>query len=185
MNPAGTAKIWTLGNRHSRKRPVGRKPLARYGAMESARRERLASGEAHLECKAESARSIYDEATNRRSGTFLPEAIRLPIQIVALHTVIRRRSILIHSKRCRTCATTAATSIRALERMVPFRQQSSMTAKRNRSTRSARARRIDPRPVHHGALGIDSRRVPGLGFLLMFAGLAVVVPVFARSTWHL
>ena len=86
MNPAGTAKIWTLGNRHSRKRPLGRKPLARYGAMESARRERLASGEAHGECKAEpaSAGSIYDEATNRRSGTFLPEAIRLVILIVAL-----------------------------------------------------------------------------------------------------
>jgi hypothetical protein len=32
-----------------------------------------------------SAGSIYDEATNRRSGTFLPEAIRIPIQIVALH----------------------------------------------------------------------------------------------------
>jgi len=32
-----------------------------------------------------------------------------------LSTVIRRRSILIRSKRCRTCATTAATSIRALE----------------------------------------------------------------------
>src|ERR1035437_6387279 len=93
MNPAGTAKIWTLGNRHSRKRPMGRKPLGRYGAMESARRERLASGEAHLECKAESARSIYDEATNRRSGTLLPEAIRLPIQIVAPQsslTVTRR-----------------------------------------------------------------------------------------------
>ena len=86
MNPAGTAKIWTLGNRHSRKRPLGRKSLARYGAMESARRERLASGEAHGECKAEpaSAGSIYHEATNRRSGTFLPEAIRIPIQIVAL-----------------------------------------------------------------------------------------------------
>jgi Calcineurin-like phosphoesterase len=32
-----------------------------------------------------------------------------------LSTVIRRRSILILSKQCRTCATTAATSIRALE----------------------------------------------------------------------
>src|SRR5208282_5969153 len=32
-----------------------------------------------------------------------------------LSTVIRRRSILIRGKRCRTCATTAATSIRALE----------------------------------------------------------------------
>ena len=92
MNPAGTAKIWTLGNRHSRKRPLGRKPLARYGAMESARRERLASAEAHGECKAEpaSAGSIYDEATNRRSGTFLPEAIRIPIQIVALHQEMLR-----------------------------------------------------------------------------------------------
>ncbi len=34
--------------------------------------------------KPASAGSIYDEATNRRSGTFLPEAIRTPIQIVAL-----------------------------------------------------------------------------------------------------
>ena len=93
MNPAGTAKIWTLGNRHSRKRPLGRKSLARYGAMESARRERLASGEAHGECKAEpaSAGSIYDEATNRRSGTFLLEAIRIPVQIVALHRIAVRR----------------------------------------------------------------------------------------------
>ena len=32
-----------------------------------------------------------------------------------LSTVIRRRSILIRSKRCRTCATTAATSIRVVE----------------------------------------------------------------------
>jgi hypothetical protein len=34
------------GNQHFRKGPTGRKPLARYGAMGSARRERLASREA-------------------------------------------------------------------------------------------------------------------------------------------
>jgi hypothetical protein len=78
MNSTSSASIWKSRNRHYRKRPTGRKPLARYGAMGSALRERLASREAHRECKADpaSAGSIYDEATNRPSGTFPPEAIR-------------------------------------------------------------------------------------------------------------
>src|SRR5271167_2265640 len=44
MNPAHSSNIWRSGNRHSRKRPTGRKPLARYGAMGSALRERPAPG---------------------------------------------------------------------------------------------------------------------------------------------
>ena len=70
-----------------------RRPLAHYGAMESARHERLASEEAHRERKAEpaSAGSIYDEATNRRSGTFLPETIWILLLIVAPHRSMRLR----------------------------------------------------------------------------------------------
>src|SRR5271166_3250931 len=44
MNPAHSPNIWKTGNRHSCERPTRRQPLARYGAMGSALRERLASG---------------------------------------------------------------------------------------------------------------------------------------------
>ena len=74
-----------------------RRPLAHYGAMESARHERLASEEAHRERKAEpaSAGSIYNEATNGRSGTLPPETIRIPILIVApLRSMSLRHGVL-------------------------------------------------------------------------------------------
>ena len=60
---------------------LGRKPTLTHHQQQ----------EAIKRLKAASAGSIYDEATNRRSGTFLPEAIRLPIQIVALHFRLARR----------------------------------------------------------------------------------------------
>jgi hypothetical protein len=40
-------------------------------------------------------------------------------------------------------------------------------------------------PDLRGAVGIDRRGDPSDGFLLLFVGLVVVVPILAHSSWHL
>src|SRR5208337_5546818 len=101
-----------------------------------------------------------------------------------LSTFIRRRSILIRNKRCRTCATTAARYGRWNE-LAPFggNLQRPPDKADPHDQRGSGELTLDPFTM--ALWGLIVAGSLAIGFLSAFAGLAVAVPEGAPETWHL